>query len=119
MTYVGRKGCVPGRQKSARALVRALVSRQLWKTKPREGGKLRDYWCVEPEYGDSDESSLARNDRNLRTKSMTMAYVVLVHLLLICPLIRSLSIWMQAGSQRPPRAVNAASRFYAGVSRER
>ena len=29
-----------------------------------------------------------------------MAYVVLIHLMLICPLIRSLSIWMQADAQR-------------------
>lgn len=31
---------------------------------------------------------------------MTMAYVVLIHLIVICPLIRSLSIWMQADAQR-------------------
>jgi hypothetical protein len=48
-----------------------------------------------------------------------MAYVVLIHLIVICPLIRSLSIWRQADAQRRPRAVNAASRFDVGVSRDR
>ena len=52
--------------------------------------------------GDSDESPLVGDERNFWTKStsMTMASVVLIHLLLICPLIRLLSVWMQTDAKR-------------------
>ncbi len=43
---------------------------------------------------------------------MTMAYVVLIHLMLICPLIRALSIWMQADAQR--RRVTTSSTRHQG-----
>ena len=43
---------------------------------------------------------------------MTMAYVVLIHLMLICPLIRALSIWMQADAQR--RRVPTSSTRHQG-----
>ncbi len=45
---------------------------------------------------------------------MTMAYVLLIDLVVVCPVIRLLSISARVKSTR----VNAASRFDARVSRE-
>jgi hypothetical protein len=56
---------------------------------------------------------------------VTMAYVFLINLMVVCPLIRLASISMKASEERRRQtsarvvAVNTASRFDVGVSRDR